>query len=70
MAARVTIERVLRDADDVSGQSVRDWKMEAEKGHLTIRLKHGDGFIMLAPGDVEQFINDLRRAEQAARDLT
>lgn len=70
MAVRVTVERVLRDADDISGQSIRDWKMEAEKGHLTIRLKHGDGFIMLTPDDVEQFINDLRRAEQAARDLT
>jgi hypothetical protein len=69
MAARVTIERVLRDDDDISGQSVRDWKIEAEPGHITIRLKHGDGFIMLSPPDVAIFINDLHRAEEQARTL-
>jgi len=70
MAARVTIERILRDADDVSGQSVRDWTIQAEPGHLTIRLKHGDGFIMLNPDDVKQFVHDLYRAEEQARTLT
>ncbi len=70
MAARVTIERILRDPDDAAAQTVRDWKIEAEQGHIVIRLKHGDGFIMLRPDDVEIFTNDLRRAEQASRDLT
>jgi uncharacterized protein with PhoU and TrkA domain len=70
MAARVTIERILRDDDDMQGQSVRDWKIEAERGHVVIRLKHGDGFIMLRPADIEIFTDDLARAKAAALDLT
>lgn len=70
MAARVTIERILRDDDDQTGQNVRDWKIEAERGHIVIRLKHGDGFIMLRPVDIEVFMDDLARAKAAALDLT
>lgn len=69
MAARITIERILRDPDDASGQSIRDWKIESEPGFITIRLKHGDGFIMLRPADVETFIFDVRRAQDAAKSL-
>lgn len=70
MAARVTIERILRDDDDMQGQSIRDWKIEAERGHVVIRLKHGDGFIMLRPDDIDIFTDDLARAKSAALDLT
>lgn len=69
MAARITIERLLRDDDDDSGQTIRDWKIESDPGHITIRMKHGDGFIIMRPSDVETFINDLRRAQDAAKDL-
>ncbi len=70
MAARVTIERVRRDDDDHTGANLRDWKIEAERGHVTIRLKHGDGFIMLRPDDIDIFTDDLARAKAAALDLT
>ncbi|WP_439399022.1 hypothetical protein ACRQ5Q_16810 [Bradyrhizobium sp. PMVTL-01] len=70
MSARITTERTLRDDDDMTGQSIRDWKIESEAGHVTIRMKHGDGFILLRSDDVDQFIIDLNRATDLARDLT
>ena len=70
MAARVTIERVSRDDDDASGQTIRDWKIEAESGHVTIRLKHGDGFILLRLADIQVFVADLERAMNAAVSLS
>lgn len=69
MTARITIERILRDDDDASGQTIREWKIESESGSVTIRLKHGDGFILLRPADVETFASDLRRAAEAAASL-
>ena len=69
MAARVTIERILRDEDDDAGQTIRDWKIESEAGHITIRMKHGDGFIGMRADDVDWFVDDIRRAEEAARRL-
>lgn len=70
MAARVTIERILRDEEDATGATIRDWKIEAERGHVVVRLKHGDGFLMLRPADIEIFTDDLARAKAAALDLT
>jgi len=69
MVARITLERVLRDDDDDSGQTVRDWKIESEAGHITIRMKHGDGFILLRAGDVDKFVIDLNRAKDSAVEL-
>lgn len=69
MVARITIERILRDDNDDSGQSVRDWKLESEAGRVTIRMKHGDGFIMLRCDDMEVFVADLARAQEAAVSL-
>lgn len=66
MTARITVERVLRDNDDDAGQSIRTWKIEAERGAVTIRLNHGDGFILLRPDDVEVFAADLRKAADSA----
>ncbi len=70
MASRVTIETILRDDEDHTGANIRDWKMEVECGHITIRMKHGDGFIMLCPDDIEKFVKDLRLAESLARPAT
>lgn len=67
MASRVTIETILRDGDDHTGANIRDWKMEAECGHVTIRMRHGDGFIILRPDDIDAFVKDLRLAEGLAR---
>ena len=69
MAARITIERVLRDADDSSGQTVRDWKIESDEYGVTIRLKHGSGFLLLRAADVDQFVIDLNRAKDSAEEL-
>lgn len=69
MAARITIERLLRDEDDSSGQSIRDWKIESEPYSVTIRLKHGDGFILLRAADVDIFIADVKRAKETALSL-
>lgn len=65
-ARRITIERVLRDADDASGQSIREWKIEAEAGHVTIWPAHGD-ILLLRAADIELFIEDLQAAEINAR---
>lgn len=66
MAARITLERILRDDDDASGQTIREWKIEAEAGAgITIRMNHGDGFILLRPDDVDWFIKDLHRVKDA-----
>lgn len=69
MAWRKTIDRILRDDDDASGQTIREWKIEAEPGHITIRLRHGDGFLMMRPDDVELFIADMCAARDMARSL-
>lgn len=67
MPRRVTIETILRDSDDMTGSSVREWKIEADRGHITIRLRHGDGFLMLPVDDVEKFVVDVRLAEGLAK---
>lgn len=69
MPARITIERLLRDEDDASGQSVRDWKIEADGDSITIRLKHGDGFLLLRHTDIDIFTSDIENARDAARAL-
>lgn len=68
MAARITVERILRDDDDDAGQSIREWKIEAEAGFITIRPPHG--FLILRPADVEAFAADLGRAKEAAVSLS
>lgn len=69
MAARVTAERVLRDDDDESGQTVREWKIEGEGGSIIIRPRDRDGFLIMRGADIDQFIADLRRARDAAASL-
>ena len=36
MSSKITVERILRDADDASGQTIREWKLELEGKTLTI----------------------------------
>jgi hypothetical protein len=69
MPAKITVERILRDENDDSGQSIRDWKIESECYGVMIRLKHGSGFILLRADDVDIFIADLRRAKEATLSL-
>lgn len=67
MVRRVTIETILRDDGDMTGKDIREWKIEADAGHITIRLKHGDGFLLLPVADVEAFVVDVRLAEGLAK---
>lgn len=67
MAVRKTIERILRDNGDDSGQSIREWRIEAERGHVTVRLRHGDGFLLMRADDVQLFIADMSSAAESAR---
>ncbi len=69
MTARITIERILRDNDDDSGQSICKWMIESEAGFVKIRMNHGDGFILIRPDDVGVFAADLWRAKDAAETL-
>lgn len=69
MAARITIERLLRDDDDDVGQSIRDWKIESERHGVAVRMKHGTGFLIMRPDDVDLFIADLQHAKEAALSL-
>lgn len=67
MAVRHTIERILRDDDDDSGQSIREWRIETEGTHVTVRRREGDGFILLRAADIDTLITDLRRAQEASQ---
>lgn len=64
---RVTIERILRDDDDNSGQSIREWKIEIEPGHITVRARDNLNFLGLRPADIDLFVKDLRDAQKLAR---
>lgn len=70
MSARITIERILRDDDDDSGQTIRQWKIEAEGRHIVVR-DHEEHlpFLMLRPADIAIFVGDLERARAAAIEL-
>ena len=59
MTKRVTLERILRDDDDQSGQSIREWKMEIEDDQIKIRPRDGADFLMIRADDVDQFHDDL-----------
>ncbi len=61
MAKRVTIERVLRDDDDASGQSVRGWKLSLDGKFITIRPARRDvsDFLLIQTDDVETLCRDL-----------
>lgn len=69
MAARITIERILRDNDDDSGQTIRQWRLESEAGNVVLKMNHGDGFIMVRPDDIDCLCGDLQRAKSAAIEL-
>lgn len=62
MAVKMTVERILRDDDDASGQSVREWKIELEDGMLTISgSRHRpESWVLLRLSDADDFIADIR----------
>lgn len=61
MAKRTTIERILRDDDDDSGQTVRAWQIQREGNFITLRdSEHSKDFIALRSEDCEILAADLR----------
>lgn len=60
MATRLTIETIVRDADDATGADIRQWSMCKEGDNIVVKQRTDDGFfIFLAAGDVDQFVADL-----------
>lgn len=70
MPARMTIERLLRDNDDASGQTIRKWNVEINPNSIMVRMNHGDGFILMSAADVDQFVADLQWAKVLAISLS
>lgn len=62
MAVKLTVERILRDDDDASGQSVREWKLELEDDTLTISgSRHRpESWIIIRLSDADEFMADIR----------
>lgn len=68
MTARITIERILRDDDDMTGRDIREWKLCIEGGHVTIKPRDGLDFILLRSSDIGELISDLARAQTMANE--
>ena len=68
MSTRTTIERILRDADDASGQTCRGWTIEVSDGVIVMRDFDAKPFISFGASDLSALIGDLRRAQTAAHE--
>ena len=62
MSSKITVERILRDDDDASGQTIREWKLELEGNTLTISgSRHRpDSWIIIRLSDADEFIADIK----------
>lgn len=67
MSSRITIERILRDDDDASSQTIRQWKIEVEGASVKIDARDGAAFLLLRADDIALFRRDLNQAERLAR---
>ena len=67
MSSRITIERILRDDDDASGQTIRQWRIEIEGANIKIDARDGAHFLLMRAEDIGAFRTDLNRAEHLAR---
>lgn len=60
MTARYTVERILRDPDDESGQTIRSWHIQAEGQHIMIRRdEDAIGFLLIRASDLDCLREDL-----------
>lgn len=59
MAKRITLERVLRDDNDDTGQSSREWTLSIEDGHISIKGHTKEMVLMIRDSDVDQLHDDL-----------
>jgi hypothetical protein len=62
VASKITVERILRDDDDASGQTIREWKLELEGDTLTINgSRHRpDAWLIIRLADADECMADLR----------
>lgn len=62
MSSKITVERVLRDDDDASDQTVREWKLELEGETLTISgSRHRpDSWLIIRLSDADEFMADIK----------
>jgi hypothetical protein len=62
VASKITVERILRDDDDASGQTIREWKLELEGDTLTINgSRHRpDAWLIIRLSDADEFMADIR----------
>jgi len=60
MASRRHIERILRDEDDISGDTIRQWHISRENNFITLRKSEGEMFLHLRSEDVPILIEDLK----------
>jgi hypothetical protein len=65
VSAKRRLERILRDEDDASAQTVRRWLLTAADGHLQIASNENSDWIMIRLSDVPQLVADL---QEIARD--
>lgn len=61
MARRLTIERLLRDDDDDSGQTIRQWHIQREGNFITLQQRQdSDRFLIIRATDVQQLCADMQ----------
>jgi len=62
VSSKITVERILRDAGDASGQTVREWKLELEGETLTISgSRHRpDSWLIIRLSDADEFVADIK----------
>lgn len=71
MPVRQTLERILRDPDDHSGQSIRSWRLQRDDGSTAIHIDNGredrpvGAFLIIRAEDVPALIADLKRIAAA-----
>ena len=67
MAVKLTLERILRDDDDSSAQTVRSWALSIDGDHLTIKRATDQAErVHIRLDDVGDLIADLNAIADAA----
>lgn len=67
MTVKLTLERILRDDDDASAQTVRGWALSIDTGSLSVRRSadQAEG-LLIRLDDVGDLIADLNAIADAA----
>jgi hypothetical protein len=60
VSVRLTIERRLRDGDDATAQTFREWRLQASDGFVTIAKNEHSDWLQVRVEDVPLLIADLQ----------